>query len=355
MDDDIRRLLRKAARNLYRVIEDPEFWTPAFCQAFCEWCGEQAYEAPKSALVRGQIALELAAKAGDTHSMAKAHSIMASGYRVLSVYERGEEELKQAFEFARACPCCLSDINRCLGNLRLFQHRFDDAIICFDQASDYYRALDNEDGVGRALISRGIAHWRLGEIDRALADERRALQLLASDTPEFFYIAALTNTAHFLAKGEEKHLAVAEPFLDKVREQFAGMSGMTAARICLSWTHGLILARLGERKRGLQMLRKARTRLLKRRQDAEVVAITADISDLYCDTRRFRYIKELIHDCIENLRNVSDTRPLLENVLRAADRELDETRQRLAELRAAVTVSVPALNSCSSLDSIAAP
>ncbi len=113
--------------------------------------------------------------------------------------------------------------------------------------------------------------------------------------------------------------------------------------------------RMGERKRGLQMLRKARARLVKRRQDAEVVAITVDISEFYCDTKMFRYIKELIQDCLENLRNVSGTRPLLEKVLRAADRELDETREHLTELRAAVTVSMPALNKPLSMAGITAP
>ncbi len=353
--EDTRRLLKKAARNLYRVLEEPEFWTPAFCQAFCEWCGEQAYETPKSALVRGQIAVELAAKAGDTHSMAKAHSIMASGYRMLSVFAQSDEELELAFTFAGSCPCCLSDIYRCRGNVRLFQHRFDDAIICFDQASDHYRALGNEDGVGRALISRGIALWRLGKIDDALGDERRALQLLAPDTPEFFYLAALTNTAAFLVMGEDRHFAEAEPSLKTLRDHLAGIDGMTAVRIYLRWIHGLVLARLGERKRALQMLRKVRARLLHRRQDAEVIAVTADISNLYCDTKMFRYIKEIIRDCLAVLGNVSGTRPLLEGVLEAAERELDETRTRLVELREAVSVSVPALYEVPSLTSTTAP
>ncbi len=353
--EDTKRLLRKAARNLYRILEDSEFWTPAFCQAFCEWCGEQSYEEPNTSLVRGQLAVELAAKAGDTHSMAKAHSIMASGYRMLSVFTQSEEELKLAFKFAGSCSCCLSDIYRCLGNVRLYQHRFDDAIVCFNRASDHCRRLNNEDGIGRALISRGITLWCLGKTDDALDDERRALQLLAPETPRFFYAAALTNTARILARGEEKHFVLAETYLDAVRDQLAGMDDMTAVRILLSWTHGLILVRMGERKRGLQMLRKARARLVKRRQDAEVVAITADISDFYCDTRMFRYIKELIQDCLENLRDVSGTRSLLEKVLRAADRELDETREHLTELRAAVTVSMPALNKPLSMAGITAP
>ncbi len=353
--DEIERLLRKAARNLYRVVEDPEFWTPAFCLAFFEWCDEQAYEAPDSVLIRGQLSLELAGKTGDAHSMAKAHAVMASAYRKESVPSRCEAEIKTALRLAGDCPCCLSEVYRRLGGMLLFQRRFGRAKDCLDKAIAHYRERSDEDGIGRALVSRGVAWWKLGDIDAALEDERRALELLAPDTPEFYYLAALTNSAAFLATGEDEHFAQAEPFLNELRARLIGLRGITAVRICLSWIHGLVLARLGERKRALQMLRKARARLLRRRQDAEVVAITADIATLYCDTARFRYIVDLTRDCLSRLGDVSGTRPLLEKVLQAAERELDDTRRRLAELRDAVGVSMPTLTSHPSLTSVTAP
>ena len=89
--DDNRRLLRKAARNLYRVVEDPEFWTPAFSRAFFEWCEAQAYEVPESVMVRGQLALELAGKTGDVHTIAKAHGVM----NVLRSAERELDETRE--------------------------------------------------------------------------------------------------------------------------------------------------------------------------------------------------------------------------------------------------------------------
>ncbi len=353
--DDTERLLRKAARNLYRVVEDPAFWTPAFCLAFFDWCDEQAYEAPDSVLVRGQLCLELAARTGDAHMVAKAHALMASAYRKISVPTRAEVEIKTALRLAGDCPCCRSEIFRRLGGILLFQRRFGEAKHCLDKAMAHYQERRDEDGIGRTLVSRGVAWWKLRDVDAALEDERRALQLLAPDTPEFYYLAALTNSAAFLATGEDRHFAQAEPFLNELRRRLVGIRGITAVRICLSWIHGLVLARLGERKRALQMLRKTRARLLRRRQDPEVVAITADIATLYCDTARFRYIVDLIRDCLSRLGNVSGTRPLLEKVLQAAERELDDTRSGLVELREAVAVSMPTLTSHPSLASITAP
>ncbi len=351
---DTERLVKKAAKNLYRVLEDPEFWTPEFCRTFFDWYDVEAHENPNSALVRGQLALELAGKTGDIHTMAKGHGLMATAYRRDAIARAGGE-IQAALKLAGSCPCCLSDIYRRLGGILLHQQNFVEAKDCLDKAIAAYRELGDEDGIGRTLVSRGVAWWKLGEIDAALSDERRALHLLVPPTPELFYLAALTNQAAFLATGEQRHFVQAEPFLSGVRGQLAGIRGITAVRIVLSWIHGLVLARLGDRQRALQMLRNTRSRLLRRRQDAEVVAITADISNLYCDTRKYRSIVDLVSDSLSRLGDVSGTRVLLKNVLAAAERELDETRRRLAEVRNAVAVSVPTLNTCPTLSSVVTP
>ncbi len=350
--DDVARLLKKAVRNLYRVLEDPEFWTPEFCRALFDWCEEQAYEAPATVLVRGQLAIDLAAKTGDAHTVARAHGILASAYRRDAI-ARADTEIQTALTKAGGCPCCLSEIYRLLGGIRIFQQRFAEAKDCLDKAIVAYQELGDDDGIGRTLVSRGVALLKLGEIDAALEDERRALRLLAG--PDFFYLAALTNQAAFLATGEDRHFVQAEPFLNGLRSQLVGKRGITAVRIVLSWIHGLVLARLGERQRALQMLRKTRSRLLRRRQDAEVVAITADISSLYCDTGKFHSIVNLVTDSLSRLGDVSGTRSLLKKAREAAELELDETRRRLAEVRNAVAVSVPPLTTYSTPASVVAP
>ncbi len=355
--NEAQRLVRKAARTPWRVIEEREFWTPEFCRAFCEWCGEQAYEDPNTALMRAQIAMQLAIRTGDRHSLAKAHCVMAASFRMVSVLNRSEEELKKALKLAGSCPCCLADVYRCMGGIRLFQLRLDDAMACAENAINHYRTLGNEDGVGRTLIWRGVVHCLQGKTDAALEDEKRALRLLSpSTTPPFYYASALTNIAAILAKGEERHFEHASGYLETFRSQLSGIKGFTAVRLRLSWTHGLILGRLGERKRALQMLRKARTRLLNTRQDAEVLAITADIGRLYCETDKFHNLADLIRDSLVTLGDACGTRSLLQNVLHAAERELAETREHVTRLRAAVAVSVPSLfDAGPTLETIAAP
>ena len=353
---DVRQLVRKAERNLHRIVEDREFWTPEFCRAFFDWCDQQAYDYPDAVIRRGDLALELAKKTGDEHAMSRAHGVMASAYRIRSLYDLGEEEIARAFRIAGACSCCLADAFRRQGILRMYQHEFEVSITLYDRAVNHYKAIDDEDGAGRTLISKGIALWKLERTKEAIEQQRVALRLLAPDTPEVYHLAALTNIGYFLATGSGELLAPAEKYCSELRLYMVGREGFTSVLVRLRWTHGLILARLGERKRGLQMLRKARKALMRVRQDEEVIAITADITGLYCDTNRYHLIVDLMTDTLAKLGDALGNRSLLEAILSKAGRELAETRLYIGKLRETVTVSVPSLYAVdTSRDAVCAP
>ena len=353
---DIRQLIKKAERNLHRIIEDREFWTPEFCRAFFDWCDQQAYDCPDAVIRRGDLALELAKKTNDKHALSRAHGVMASAYRMRSLYDLGEDEITRAFRIAGSCSCCLADAYRRQGILRMFQHEFEVSITLYDQAAAHYKAIDDEDGVGRTLVSKGISLWKLDRTEEAIEQQRAALRLLAPDTPEVYHLAALTNIGYFLAKGSDEYLVSAEKYCVEFRVYMAGREGFTSVLVRLRWTHGLILARLGERKRGLQMLRKARKALMRARQDEEVIAITADITGLYCDTDKYHLIVDLVTDTLTKLGDALETRPLLEMIQSKAERELAETRLYIAKLREAVKVSVPSLLAVeTSRDAVCAP
>ncbi len=336
--------IAKAARNPHRVVEDWEFWTPEFCREFFDWCDQEAYDRPDAAIRRADLALELARKTRDPHMESRAHGVLASAYRIRCLYEASQAEFAHAFRLGGSCPCCLSDTFRRQGILRMYQLEFHPSIELYDKAISHYKAIDDEDGVGRTLVSRGIALWKLDRIDEALEDEREALRLFSSETPTVYHSAALANIVAFLATAkDERHFALAERCCHEVRILLAGRDGFTAVRIRLRWAHGLILARLGERKRGLQMLRKVRKAILRSRQDAEVVAITADISQLYCETEKYHLIVDIVNETLARLGDVLGTQPLLEKIVYAAQRELAETRLYVGRLREAIVTSMPCL------------
>ncbi len=340
---DTRKLLRKAERNLYRVIEDPQFWTAAFCYTFFDWCDEQAYEYPDSAMRRGDLAVELAKKTGDRHVLSRAHGVMASAYRIVSLCDRAEAEFDQAFTLAGTCSCCLSDAYRRRGILRMFQKQLEASLDLYDKAIHHFQAIGDADGVGRTLVARGISLCLTNHIDEALEDERTALTLLSLESPTIYQLGALTNIAGVLAHGTDEHCRLAFSYLETFEKQLESVPHVTAVRVRLSWAKGLILARLGERKRGLQMLRQARTAFLRIRRDVEYIAITADISRLYCDTEKYHLIARLINDCLQSIGDVLSTRLLLEKILFFAERHLIETRAATIELRNAIGAPIPCL------------
>ena len=299
-------LIKKAARNQYRVIEDPEFWTPVFCRAFFDWCDQQAYDNPDGVLIRGELALELAKKTDDPHAVARAHGVKASAYRMLSLYERSEAELTIGFRYAESCPCCLSELYRRQGILRIHERLFAEAIPIFDAAISNCQKNNDRDGIGRVLVSRGVALWKLNQIEEALHSQHEALSLLSPLAPQIYHLGVLANIAQFLATASEKVFAHAENYCVEFRAYLAGLDGFTAVRVRLSWAHGLILVRLGERKRGLQMLRSARKALMHAGQGSEVVAITADISRIYCDTGKYHFIASLVREVISECSESSE-------------------------------------------------
>ena len=336
-------LIKRAERNQFRVLEDSDFWTPTFCRAFFDWCDTQAFEEPEGRLVRGELAILLAKKTDDRHAIAKAHGVKASAYRMLSLFEHSEAEFARAFALADSCPCCLGDLLRRQGILRIHQRRFSDSLPLFDRAIANYRKSNSRDGVGRVLVSRGAALYKLDRIDEALDDEHQALSLLSPLSPLIYHLSVLTNITACLVTGTEKHFAHAEVFCTEFRQYLEGLDGFTVVRVRLSWAHGIILVRLGERKRGLQMLRRARKALIHGRHDSEVIAITADISQIYCDTGKYHLIIELVNEVLSTLGDVSGTRSVLTKILRMAERERIETRKLIIALREAVSASIPSL------------
>ncbi|MCP4549749.1 MAG: hypothetical protein GY835_25115 [bacterium] len=339
----VRFLLTKAERNLDRVTKDKEFWRPRFCRAFFDWCDENAFDAPNLAVKRASMAVEIAEKTNDRHLVCRAMGLLVSGHRMVSEFEEARIVLNNALALAEGCSCCLCDLYRRKGLLHLYQADNEEAHKFFNLAIAEYKNIEDTDGVGRTLVSRGISHFYLVGVDEALADEDRALQLLSSETPQIFHLAALNNIAGFLALGDERHFSRVSQHLANFREKLKGVDGFSSVRVRLRWIDGLVLARIGEYRRAIQMLENAQGALLRLRQDPEVVAISADLSRLYYEKENYRAINRVASKCLRTIDVQGKVRSLLERLASFAARETKRTLDVITSLRAAVDVPVPCL------------
>ncbi|MCP4556341.1 MAG: hypothetical protein GY836_13045 [Herbaspirillum sp.] len=339
----VRFLLTKAERHLDKVTEDKEFWRPRFCLAFFDWCDDNAFDAPDLAVKRASVAVELAEKTNSRHLTCRAMGVLVSGHRMVSEFEEAKRVLKEALALADGCSCCLCDLYRRKGLLHLYQSENEEAHRFFNAAITEYEKVDDYDGVGRALVSRGISHFYLASVDAALADEDRALQLLSSESPQIYHLAALNNIAGFLALGDDHHFFRASQHLASFRETLKGVVGFSSVRVRLRWIDGLILARLGDYRPAVQMLENAQGALIRLRQDPEVVAISADLAMLYHERSNYPAIVRIANNCLRTLPVCGKVRALLAKLARSAARETKRTLKIITALRCAVDVPVPCL------------
>ena len=338
----LKLLLTLASQNPHRVAVEKRFWRADSCAQFVDWCADRAFESPVIASELATIALHGANETGNKHAIARALAFRGSAYRIESNYRLARQNLRLAREQANLCPCCLCDIDRQRGIFAEETGRSQQAIKLYNGAIACAYQAKNLDAVGRALVSRGISHHKLGSFDQALDDERHALQLLSTSSPKVFHLAAMINLGWILVDGTDDHFPQAESYLAAFEKRLVGQRVPSMVRHKLKWLNGLILARMGERKRALEKLRNVRMALIRSRQDADAVALTGDIVQIYLQTSSFRSIASIVRDSILTIGNVAETRPILETLVGFAHREIgDGALDCVVRIRAALNVNMP--------------
>lgn len=338
----LKLLLTLASQNPHRVAVEKRFWRADFCAQFIDWCADRAFESSKIASELAAIALHAANETGNRHSIARALAFKGSAYRIEANDKLARHYLNLAREQASQCPCCLCDVDRQGGIFAEETGHSRQALELYDSAITFAHQTGNTDAVGRTLVSRGISLNKLGDFDRALDDEQKALQLLSTSSPKVFHLAAMINLGWILVDGTEAHFAQATSHLATFEKRLHGQRVPSIVRHKLKWLDGLILARLGERKRALEKLRNVRSALIRSRQDADAVALTADIVQIYLQTSSFRSIASIVRDSMLTIGNVAETQPILEKLVSFAHREMSgESQDCVLKIRTVLNVNMP--------------
>lgn len=345
----IERLLKAARVDPYKTVVDKRFWIFDFLAAFIEWCDAQAFEEPQKAVERSFVALELAKRVADNHGLVRATALHGSAYRMQGKQRETETIFSEAEALAveAKCPCCHGEVLRRRAVHLQHRRQFSESLLLLETALDKF-SLDtacDPYAIGKAEVNRGVSLKYLNRAEEAMDSQYRALRLLDHRSPERFHLAALTNIAFILVDSDMASIQRAEYFIQQFRGKLKGVKNFTVVRVKLRWIHGLVCARLGERKRALQMLRKVKKSLIKLRQDNDAIAISADISALYCDTSKYHLISEVIRDSLSKLGSAvgDQVEALLTDVQKAAQRETAETRELILALRQKVNASIPCI------------
>ena len=339
----LRGMLRIAEKDLSVVLKEPRFQSPRFCRTYLDWCTDNAFDRPDSAISRATTGLALAKLIGDRHLISKAYGLLSTGYRVNGNTTKSLSILDDAESRAKGCPCCLADLIRRRGIAVQHSSEMAKSVMLFKRSIGYFEEVSDTDGIARVKVSRGISFFHLGDIDAALQDENDALEGLSTDSPKIFHTAAVVNIAGFLALGNSEHFAQAVDYLDSFRSRLKGVPDFTFVRIRIRWIEGLVMARLGQVNRAIRKLENVRRALVKLRQDSDVVAVSADLAALYHEKSDFDSISLLAKTCLRVVGTTSKAASVLRSLAEAATENIAVIPTTTTALRFSVPSSVPSL------------
>ncbi len=336
---EIKILLTKAGKDPYYVLTNKDCFSKAFCARFLTLCNEVTFAIPDKALEQFFIARRLARETRDPHLIAKATAMLATGYRIESLYLKAEQYIEEAKTLANGCRCCLADICRRHGLILAHQQKFDAAYTTLSHARQHYEQQRDSEGVARVLIHRGTVLDAMGRHAEALDDEQNGLTLFSPNTPSRYYIAGMANMAAVLVNFEQYDEALT--CLGKVRSTLKGTKRRhERVRVILRWIEGLIFAKQGRRGDAFKRLFSARNGIERFGFRSEYIAISADIAKLYkTGTPRTNddQIIEIAEHCLENWKPTRAESRLLRKLCLFPEADI------IDRLRETVSCRVPAL------------
>ena len=347
-DREVKILLTKAQKDPYYVFANKDCADAAFCRCFLEQCNETIFDDPSIALELSFVARRLARETRDQHLYANALAMVASAYRLDSLYAKAREYIGLSKIVAGDCKCCLAEIYRREGIIYLHERRFADGCDLLTRSLACYQELEDLERAGRVLIHRGTGFWALGQIEEALRDEKKGLRLLTTDSPSRYYIAAMVNIACFLADpraGVDEDVLLARysealDYLQLVREDLKGEKRRhERVRVILRWIEGLIYAKKGERRTAFRLLTSARNGVLRLNMKSEYLAISADLAKLYkTGTTRLNddQVIEIATDCIDLMQPTQEELVVLHKLQTAPELPAIERLRAIADCRVPV-------------------
>jgi tetratricopeptide (TPR) repeat protein len=287
---EIRICLTKTWNDPYYVIVNRSCHTPEFCYEFIDQFNEITFDRPDQSLERAFVVRKLAELTRDSHLVSKSFSVLATAYRTEGLpAPKVDSLIAMALDLAADCPRCLAEALRRKGIIYLYRKEFQEGCRHLSSAIDYSKEVGNNDGVARALISRGVGFYSLGHIDEAILDEERALELLSVRSPSRYYISILINVAAILILAKEQDRPKKERMLDDTLEILDRLAEILKGqkrrhervRVIMRWIRGLIHAAKGERRTAFRLLFSARSGIERLGMRAEILAISADLAKLY--------------------------------------------------------------------------
>lgn len=261
-----RRLIRSLSlpEELWKVLTQSRFWSPAFVECFLERCDEVLVDDVRSGAILAQAAPQLvsfirAEPATLRKLQARALSVLATSYRYQRQFRSAEDTYQEALALLGHGEVLeRAGILRRMLVFRAAEKRVDEALELAEQVIALYSAEGTESEVGTVLMLRGMVYYVSGDVDRSFADFGRSLALINRREAPHFYHAAIHNLAIVLGERAStlEELNFALNYLQKAKRLCRQPNGIAGLK--LRWLEGLIHAKIGTGRQAERLFKKAR-------------------------------------------------------------------------------------------------
>jgi len=308
----VKRLLEELELPAHaaRVLDDPDYWTEAFCLAYFDACDETLFEDPRPAFSMAEIAPLLARRIpGDRcekgavgRAELEVHGLAIHGgaCRALGELQQAEEIYGSALKIADSAGVgaeARANLARRLAILRIAQEKTDEALELAREAVEFYRqnkSWQARQNLAWALTVQAGVLLEVDHVSEGIQALTEALSHADARRSPRIYFSILNNLGLALTRGgsHPADLATALSYQRKARRLLRG-GKRSLPRLKLRWNEAVILAKFGSTRRAEVGLRRVRDGLIELEIPYEVALISLDLSALYRDEGRWREVRQL--------------------------------------------------------------
>ncbi len=318
----VRALLAEALRkDPTLLLQERRFWKRDVFALLLERSDDLLLDDPKEARALAKLAPHLARRIADLDPVVNLDQMLFTAYCVLGSSQRASGDLAAAMASykraaARQVPRLeVADLLRRKAYLFRDLRDHEQAIACVDEAILIHRMESDfvdRHHFGCCQLARGQIELELPNPSAAISFISTALNHLDVQRDPKTYYAALHNlTLALVDGGSTAELAASLHKLESAHRLLSMLKKRELAKYKLCGLKGLIHVRLGARRKGELLLRKARQHLVALEVPYEVGVISLDLACMYLEEGRDREIETLARDTYRCFRALSVEREAL--------------------------------------------
>ncbi|MCP4658540.1 MAG: tetratricopeptide repeat protein [bacterium] len=329
------------------VLNEPRYWSGAFCRQFLDSFGEQTLEDPQLGRRWAEIGLELVSRVEETRGVkqpvlrARAMTVLGVSFRAIGDTERADQVYGEALKLYRklSAPLDRADLRRRIAYLRIDQRRFDEALDELEAARDVFQAAGDEERHGLVLMVIGHVYQEQGDTDKALVRLVKALPKLEKSARAKAKQVLMHNVVGTLAASPDLDASTVDEAIELVRKSRAKRGDRYGHRVCTlsdakaRWVLGLLYWRIPKRRpRAIEVLESSREDLASLGSPLDVAVLSLNLGEMYAHKKRWRELETMAAESLQLLERIPGSAEAIAAYQRWRQAVTARDAERLVEL-----------------------